>query len=589
VRAIRSLNLDFVRITSDLEELASQPIVFLGREWELSSVYQQLSQALQSFLSAIAAGTVDVVVGFASTLFWLVFILLAAFYLVKDADRITGWLDDLPPSSMQEDAIRLRRRITNVWNAFLRGQILMAFFLAVITTIVATIVGLPNPLALGLLAGAMEFVPNLGPIIAAVPAVLLAFFQGSSWVPLSNFWFAVLVLGLYLIIQQIEGNVLLPRILGQSLNLHPLIVLVAVIAGGSLAGILGVLLAAPVVATMRVLADYLYKRLTDQDPFPEEEPAESKSWFGLILWQRVRRRLLSGQWVVRPAQAEDWPDVEQVCSKIWDGEDYVPQMWAEWLEDPRGELTVVERKGRVMALAKLTRLADDEWWLEGLRVDPRYRRLGVARLLQTRQLAVLDGEGEGVVRFATGSHNRAIHQNASRDAFQRVAKFLYYGADPLPGLCPIRKLSTRNVKAAWKLVERSPVLEAASGLYEVSWQWLRLTRERFVAHLRAGEVWASDVNDRMAAVAIVPQWEREEPSRLTVGYLSGEAEGIIALAWGLRVLAGQEGREGVRIRPPDYAPLLESLEAAGVRSDWEHDLWVFERSVYAETEDEQDG
>jgi len=296
VRAVRSLNLDFEQIGESIDRLMAQPVVFLGQEWDVRTVYEELRDTLEAFLHSVAAGTLNVVVGFASTLFWLVFILLSAFYLVRDADRITGWIDHLPPSSLQKDFVRLRQRITKVWHAFLRGQLLMGAILGVITTVVATVVGLPNALALGLLAGLMEFIPNIGPIIAAVPAVLIAFFQGSTWIPLSNLWFAVLVLALYLIIQQIEGNVLMPRVMGQSLNLHPFVILVAIIAGGNLAGVLGMLLAAPTVATLLILGEYVYCRLTDRDPFPEvEPPQETEAGRGRRAWNRLRRQMRSGE------------------------------------------------------------------------------------------------------------------------------------------------------------------------------------------------------------------------------------------------------------------------------------------------------
>ncbi len=353
VRAVRSLNLDFVQIAAALDRLMARPITLMGFEWDLGEVYAQLREALQTFVRTVAAGTLNLVLGFASTLFWLLFILLSAFYLTRDADRLVEWVDNLAPPSFREDFVRLRKRITQVWNAFLRGQLVMGVLLAVITTAVDAAVGLPNAVALGLLAGLMEFVPSIGPVIAAVPAVLIAFFEGSSWLPLSNFWFAVLVLGLYLLIQQIEGNVLLPRVMGGSLNLHPLVILVAVIAGGSLAGVLGMLLAAPTVATLRVLGDYVYARLTDQEPFPEVTPsAPSRRGFGRRLWDRVRRRTLAHRWVVRPARPEDRGDMEAICAQVWEGRDYVPEVWDAWLADPHGQLSVVELRGRVVALGK---------------------------------------------------------------------------------------------------------------------------------------------------------------------------------------------------------------------------------------------
>jgi hypothetical protein len=144
--------------------------------------------------------------------------------------------------------------------------------MALATVVVDTAIGLPYAWALGLFAGVMELVPNIGPYIAAIPAVLVALIQGSGFIPLGNFWFAVLVAGLYFLLQLIENNFFVPRILGRTLKMHPLVVIIGLIAGGRLAGILGVLLAAPILATFRIIGRYLVRRLYDRDPFVE--PAE---------------------------------------------------------------------------------------------------------------------------------------------------------------------------------------------------------------------------------------------------------------------------------------------------------------------------
>ena len=579
VREIRRLNLDFVQILADVERLIAEPVEIFGREFDLREVYQQVQTTLEQYISRVAAGTVDVVFGFASTVFWLIFILLSAFYLVRDADRIVAGMDTLMPPPMQEDFVQLRIRITNVWHAFLRGQLLMGIFMVVITTGAALIIGLPNALALGILAGVTEFIPNIGPVIAAIPAVAVAFFEGSTWIPLEGFWFAVLVLGVYIVIQQIEGNLLLPRVMGRSLNLHPLVVLVAIIAGGSLAGILGMLLASPFVATLRVLVEYVYHRLTDQDPFPEEEGKKEKppSGVGRWLWDRARRRALADQWIVRPARPEDRSDVEALCAQIWDGDDYVPETWDEWLQDPHGQLTVVELKGQVVALSKLSRLADDEWWLEGLRVDPEYRRLGVARLLQERQVALAEQKGRGVLRFGTASHNRAVHKNAARGGFRRVARFNFYSAEPLPGPCPLCPLTGEDLDAAWDFVEGSPILEAAGGLYEVRWHWLELTRDRLADHIEEEAVWAVRSGDKLAALAIV--YEEDERDRLSVGCLVGSESGVTALLWGLRVVAGERELEELRLRVVSHPRLVKPIEATGGTRTWDGAIWIFERPL----------
>lgn len=299
-RAVRAVEIDGSRVIADVGEFFSQPIEIGEYAFDLGPVYQELSSMLTSFVGSVAEGTLDVVFGIASGAFWLVFILIAAIYLVKDADHWIRQLDSLTPPGYRDDFVRLRLQITDVWNAFLRGQLLLGLAMVVITTVVCTAVGLPYALVMGLIAGVMEFIPTLGPILALIPAVLVAFIQGSNFLPLSNLWFAVVVLVLYLVIQQIEGNLLLPRILGHSVNLHPLVVLTGVIVGASLAGILGMWLAAPMIATLRIVGRYVICRLYDRDPFAEteEEPELPKPGLlqraGQVALSQLKDRLEQG-------------------------------------------------------------------------------------------------------------------------------------------------------------------------------------------------------------------------------------------------------------------------------------------------------
>jgi phosphoglycolate phosphatase-like HAD superfamily hydrolase len=112
--------------------------------------------------------------------------------------------------------------------------------------------------------------------------LIIALLRGSTYLPLSNFWFGVLVLGIYTVIQQAENAYLVPRIMSRRLQLHPVVVFIGVLAGGLLAGAVGVLLAAPIIATARVLLSYVYAKLLDQPPFPPEEEAARELYPGEI-------------------------------------------------------------------------------------------------------------------------------------------------------------------------------------------------------------------------------------------------------------------------------------------------------------------
>jgi predicted PurR-regulated permease PerM len=310
--AVESMQEEATDIINEIGVFLSQPpISFLGYELDLSELYSELSQLLRTFVSSVAQGTINIVLDIGSAFLWLVFILMITFYLLKDADRLIEQLDKLPPEDYRQDFVLLRRQITDVWHAFLRGQLILGVVIAVVTTAGCIALGIQYAPVLGLLAGLLEVVPSIGPTIAAVPAVLLALLQENTLFGMSNFWYAVLVTGMYIVIQQIENNFIVPRILGRSLNLHPVLVLIAVVVGGSLGGVLGILLAAPTLATMRVIGRYIFCRIYDLDPFAETDKAEEEpSKPGLP--ERVHKALLDyvHQRGIQKPSVQDTPNMD---------------------------------------------------------------------------------------------------------------------------------------------------------------------------------------------------------------------------------------------------------------------------------------
>ncbi len=268
VDQVTRLNLDLQQLANDLVAFLSRPIQVLGFTFNLQDVVGDVQGLSQGMLRPFATGTVTLIFNVASSLLWVLSILVISFYLVKDADRLRACLDNLAPPGYAQELRRLRQEIGLVWKSFFRGQVVLGMIIGLAVWIAMTAVGLPNAGLMGFLAGVLEVVPTFGPVFATIPALFIALFRGSSYLPLSNFWFAVLVVGLYALIQQVENAYLVPRIMGRRLQLHPLVVFIGVLAGGVLAGALGVLLAAPVIATGRVLLGYVYARLLDRDPFP---------------------------------------------------------------------------------------------------------------------------------------------------------------------------------------------------------------------------------------------------------------------------------------------------------------------------------
>ena len=131
------------------------------------------------------------------------------------------------------------------------------------------ILGTPQALFLGVLAGLLEVIPSLGPILATIPAVILALIFGSGYIPVENWAFALIVIAFYVLVQVIENQLLVPYILGDAVDLPPLIVIVGVVIGGSAFGLLGVFLATPVISTGREVFMYLYDKILEPPPEPE--------------------------------------------------------------------------------------------------------------------------------------------------------------------------------------------------------------------------------------------------------------------------------------------------------------------------------
>ncbi|MEZ4834436.1 MAG: AI-2E family transporter [Caldilineaceae bacterium] len=165
----------------------------------------------------------------------------------------------------------------NIWQAFFRGQLLLSTVVGVITGGILWLLGMPGALILGIIAGALEVIPNIGPVLAMIPAVIVALIQGSDLLQIGNLQFALLVVGVYFVIQQLENQLLVPRIIGDSVNLHPIVVLCGVVVGASVAGVLGAFLAAPVIASSRVVGSYVHAKLLDYDPIRKRAPAAERN------------------------------------------------------------------------------------------------------------------------------------------------------------------------------------------------------------------------------------------------------------------------------------------------------------------------
>lgn len=265
---IGGLNLDLQQIAQEIQTFFGKKYVFAGQVIDISLLLDQMSAALRGLIEPFVGQTLSLVVEVVSSIVWVIFIFVVSFYLIKDNVNLQTWVENLIPPAYQNDFRLIRDEVYQIWSAFFRGQLVLALVVAGIFTAVGFILGIPFALGMGIFAGILEFLPSIGHGIWLLTAATLSLTFGSSWLPLPNWAFTLIVVALHLVYQQFDLNYLIPRIIGRRVQLPPLVVILGIVAGAVLAGVLGILLAAPTIASARVLGRYVYANLLDMDPFP---------------------------------------------------------------------------------------------------------------------------------------------------------------------------------------------------------------------------------------------------------------------------------------------------------------------------------
>lgn len=279
VVAIPYLVRQVLGFTDSLTGVLDQVAVLLSRPFTVAgiSVYPgdwlgDIDQVIIESLASLAGNALSILAIVTGNVVWVLVILVTTYYFLRDSGRLTDWLTELAPPVARPEWRRLLSDINQAWGAFLRGQLMLMGLVGALAAAGGAAIGLPGGVLLGVLAGLLDVIPSLGPTVAGAVAVLVALFMGSTYLALPNIWFAVLVMGLYFLIQQVENIWLRPRVLSHSLRMHPGLVFVGVIGALAMQGILGALLIVPLMATIGILAGYIHRKLLGLDPWPSDSP-----------------------------------------------------------------------------------------------------------------------------------------------------------------------------------------------------------------------------------------------------------------------------------------------------------------------------
>ena len=263
----------FSELTASTEPIVLGPFSVNPLDIPWQQIGEQILGLLQPVLGQGSQIITQAAAGIATFLGNIVFVFVISIYIANEIPRVRDYVGDLfTLPGYRYDADRLMQEFGRIWSAYLRGQIILGLTIFVLVWLGLTLMGVQNALALGILSGLLEFIPIIGPFVGTTAAMVVAFFQPDNPFGIVGWQFALLVLAFMFLVQQLENVVLVPRIVGNALDIHPLIVMVSVFMGGSIAGILGAILAAPVAATLKLIGTYAWHKLFDEPPFPDLLP-----------------------------------------------------------------------------------------------------------------------------------------------------------------------------------------------------------------------------------------------------------------------------------------------------------------------------
>lgn len=239
-------------LVNQIQQLAINLPIILNR---MGPFYQNLSQTIttsqqslfnfSSQLGSLTTGIYATTVSFIAGIIGVFTILVLSFYMLLEQDAIRSFLKNVLPDEHKEKAAEVIRKIGYKMGSWLRGQALLMVIIAILDGIALVSLGMPYALTLAVWGGLVEVIPYIGPWLGLLPAAVIAF----TISPVK----ALILIIAYVVIQQIEGNFLVPKIMGRAVGLSPVVIILALLIGAKLEGILGMIIAVPVAAAILVL------------------------------------------------------------------------------------------------------------------------------------------------------------------------------------------------------------------------------------------------------------------------------------------------------------------------------------------------
>ncbi len=282
------------------------PFTLDMRTIDLSAISSQLLSFVQPLLGR-TGNIVTALAGGAAEIFgWTFFVLIVSYFLMVESSGLQSDLIKVEVPGYNEDLRKLGRKLSTIWNSFLRGQIFIFAMATVIYIVVLSIFGVRYAIGIAFLAGLAKFLPYIGPAITWVIMALVTFFQSPTPFGMEPLTYMLMVVITTTIIDWIIDNLVVPRIMAQTLRVHPAAVLVTALVAANLLGIIGVVIAAPFLASVMLLGRYTMRKMLDLNPWPPGEatvPANAMSFE----WISRTTLLIASKFQRNPSKEQIYP------------------------------------------------------------------------------------------------------------------------------------------------------------------------------------------------------------------------------------------------------------------------------------------
>jgi predicted PurR-regulated permease PerM len=305
---------DILDLFAQVQVMLANPIRIGGLVLHLDELGNSLFQFQDSFLTPLPDRALELLETTSVNVLWFLITLVSIHFFLSQWPNMREGLIKFAPPPYRPELRELYQRIRRVWMAYLRGQIVLMLIVGVVFTIAWVVMGIPGALVLGVLAGLFTLVPDVGPFLAAALAVAVALLEGSTWIPLSNFWVAGIAMLVYLVLIGMKNFFLRPIVMGRSVHMNEALVFIIIVIATILEGILGALLVVPLYASTVMVLGYVQRKVLGEPPFDDVDrnqfvmPEETVNPAGRKWGRRATDRVEGGS--IPAGEAASTPDNE---------------------------------------------------------------------------------------------------------------------------------------------------------------------------------------------------------------------------------------------------------------------------------------